>query len=825
MIEYIKKRKKITVRATTIKEQLMIFINCVIENPSFDSQTKDYMSTPIRNFGSRCEVNDKFIEKLAKMGVMDAAISLNEIKETNAGRKNNGRKCRTIRGVPKLMDANKAGGPKSEECILILCEGDSAKAGIMSGLSKEDRDFIGVFPLKGKLLNTKDISAKRINENAEITNIKKIVGLQSGKIYNKEEKQKLLRYGKVLFMTDQDLDGSHIKGLCINLFHSQWHDLVKIDDFLGFMNTPILKATKGKKCLSFYTDSAYSNWKKENDIKGWKIKYYKGLGTSTSKEFKEYFAKKRIVTFKFKKNCDDSIDKAFNKNRADDRKDWLGNYNKNGVLDVKRKQISYEDFIDKELIHFSKYDCERSIPSLIDGYKTSTRKIVYAAMKRNLVKEIKVAQSAGYVSEHSAYHHGEMSLNKAIVGLAQEYTGSNNINTLLPNGQFGTRMDGGKDAASERYIYTQLNPLIKHVLNPLDNPILNYLDDDGTSVEPEYYLPIIPMTLVNGGKGIGTGYSYEGQSYNPLEISNYLKNRLKGKESDCNLKPYYEGFTGKIQQLNSQKYLLRGNFKVLSVDTIQITELPIGTWTLQYKTFLESLMEDKTKKPVVKKIKDMCTDSLIDFTVTFHPGVLSTLISKKDKNIKEINMLEKTLRLYTTKSSTNMNLFDNEQKLKKYSTIKDIIDIYYPVRYQGFIDRKKHMLKELLRIIKVLSNKARFIEEQCENIIDLRKKKKQIVIELLQNRNYDIVDDDKEYKYLRTMTFEQLEEENIEKLRNQCDEKKKIYDELMKKTPEELWLADLKCFDKNYILYLEERKARIAGKKLKRKKKSAKSKK
>ena len=274
------------------------------------------------------------------------------------------------------------------------------------------------------------------------------------------------------------------------------------------------------------------------------------------------------------------------------------------------------------------------------------------------------------------------------------------------------------------------------------------------------------------------------------------------KETDCNLEPYYEGFTGKTIKLDSKKYLLKGNYKVLSVDTVQITELPVGTWTTPYKVFLESLMEDKKKKPIVKKIKDMCTDSLIDYTVTFHPGILSTLISKKDKNIKQINMLEKTLKLYTTKSNTNMNLFDNEQKLKKYSTIKDIIDIYYPVRYQGYIDRKEHMLKDLLRIIKVLSNKARFIEEQCDNVIDLRKKKKQIVIELLKERNYDIIDNDPEYKYLRSMTFEQLEEENIEKLRNQCNEKKKLYDELYNKTPEKLWLDDLKCFDKNYLLYL-----------------------
>jgi len=212
IIVYIEKKKKVRVKATTIKEQLMLFTNCVIENPSFDSQTKDYMNTPTSKFGSKCEISDKFIDKVVKMGVMDAAISLTEIKDNKAAKKTDGRKSRSIRNIPKLIDANWAGGNKSAQCILILCEGDSAKAGIVSGLSKEDRNRFGVFPLKGKLMNTKDILQSRINDNAEITNIKKIIGLETGKEYTPELAKKILRYGHVMFMTDQDLDGSHIKG-------------------------------------------------------------------------------------------------------------------------------------------------------------------------------------------------------------------------------------------------------------------------------------------------------------------------------------------------------------------------------------------------------------------------------------------------------------------------------------------------------------------------------------------------------------------------------------------------------------------------------------
>lgn len=821
MCAYIEKKKKIKVKPVTIKEQIMLFINCVIENPSFDSQTKECMNTPQNKFGSKFDISEKFIDKLAKMGVMDSAISLTEIKDTKAAKKTDGRKVRSIRGIPKYMGANWAGSSKSEKCTLILCEGDSAKAGIVSGLSKEDRNMYGVFPLKGKLLNTLDIPQHRVNQNPEITNIKKILGLITGKEYSKKD-IKTLRYSKVLFMTDQDLDGSHIKGLCINMFHSQWHDLVKIPNFFGFMNTPILKATKGKKVKEFYNESKYNQWKAANNNgKGWKIKYYKGLGTSTSKEFKEYFAKKQIVYFKYSGDeSDDAIDKVFNKTRADDRKDWLGNYNKDSVLNPDTNQIHYEDFIDREMIHFSKYDCERSIPNLMDGFKTSTRKILFAAYKKNLKCEIKVAQFAGYVSEHSAYHHGEMSLNKAIIGQAQEFVGSNNINVLLPNGQFGTRLEGGKDHASERYIFTQLNPLTEFIIKKSDEPILNYLDDDGTPVEPDYYLPIIPMILVNGGKGIGTGFSYEGLSYNVDQIIRYLKTKLSGKTFTGEIQPYYEGFTGDIIKLNKDRFLIKGKYQIISHDTIKVTELPIGTWTSPWKAFLETLMDDKSKKkkkPIVKNYIDSCTDTIVDFTIKFHPNVLPDLISKKiDQNI---NQLEKTLRLTTTKSTTNMFLFDENQRLAKYNDIYAIIDKYFPIRYKGYVDRKQYLIDALSKELVKISNKARFIKENCDNVIDLRRKKKDVVIQLLTQRQYDLIEGDDDFKYLRKMPMDSVTEEEYEKLLNEKQEKETTLESIKTTSIETMWLTELNDLTKAYKKYQNDRIVRTKGLKAKIKKK------
>jgi DNA topoisomerase-2 len=495
--DLIEKKKKVKVNPNTIKEQLILFVRCDIENPAFDSQTKDFMNTPSSKFGSKCDVSDKFIEKVAKMGVMDAALQLTEVKENKAAKKTDGTKTKSIRGIPKLTDANWAGTEKSKDCIIIFCEGDSAKAGIISGLTSEDRNTIGVYPMKGKILNVRGEPVKRISENKEIAEIKKILGLETGKKYDSiEHVNKHLRYGKVLFMTDQDLDGSHIKGLGINLFQSEWPTLANIPGFIGFMNTPILKAKKGSVELDFYNDGEYNEWKEENDEKGWKIKYYKGLGTSTGKEFREYFEKKKFVGFEHTEKSDDSIDMVFNKKRAEDRKDWLKFYDRDAYLDTAKSSVSYEEFINRELIHFSKYDCDRSIPNLMDGLKISLRKILYSAFKKNLTTEIKVAQFSGYVSEHSGYHHGEASLNAAIVGMAQNFVGSNNINLFMPNGQFGTRLQGGKDSASERYIFTQLNKITRSLFPSHDDNVLTYLNDDGLLVEPVYYAPIIPMVLV-----------------------------------------------------------------------------------------------------------------------------------------------------------------------------------------------------------------------------------------------------------------------------------------------------------------------------------------
>ena len=775
------------------------------------------MNTPSTKFGSKCEVTDKFIEKVAKMGVMDAACALTEVKENKAAKKTDGIKSKSVRGIPKLTDANWAGTEKSAECIIIFCEGDSAKAGIISGLSSDDRNTIGVYPMKGKILNVRGETIKKISENKEISEIKKILGLETSKKYlTIEDVYKNLRYGKVLFMTDQDLDGSHIKGLGINLFQSEWASLANIPGFIGFMNTPILKAKKGNVELDFYNDGEYNEWKKENDNKGWKIKYYKGLGTSTGKEFREYFEKKKIVGFEHSEKSDDAIDMVFNKKRADDRKDWLKLYDRNAYLDTTKTNVSYEEFINRELIHFSKYDCDRSIPNLMDGLKISLRKILFSGFKKNLTSEIKVAQFSGYVSEHSGYHHGEASLNAAIVGMAQNFVGSNNINLFMPNGQFGTRLQGGKDSASERYIFTQLNKITRSIFPITDDNILTYLNDDGTTVEPIYYAPIIPMILINGTKGIGTGFSTDIMCYNPLNIIEYIKNKLLSiADDDIEFIPYYEGFKGTILKITDERYLIKGLYEKIAVDKIKVTELPVGYWTEDFKELIENLIEpgvDKDGKKIpaiIKDYDDLSKDTNVDFTITFMKSKLEEL--EKSKGDYGCNGLEKLLKLYTTNSTTNMHLFDANDTLHKYENIPEIIDAYYETRLKMYETRKEYMIDALEKELVLLSNKAKYIKENLDGTIDLRKKKKNQVIEMLQEKGYNIIDDDEDYKYLIKMTMDSVTEENVDKLLKDTRNKETELEIIKNTTIYKMWITEIDNLREQYIEYKEERAKLMSG--------------
>ena len=805
LVDYISKKKKVTVKQSYIRENIIIFIKSTIDNPAFNSQTKECLTTTATKFGSKFDVSQKFIDTLAKCGIIEKALELSSVKEINALKKSDGKKNTRIRGIPKLEDANWAGSKKSDQCTLILTEGDSAKSMALAGMSIVGRDKYGVFPLRGKLLNVQDEkNLKKLTDNEEINNIKKILGLQTNKEYKSLES---LRYGRVMVLADQDEDGSHIKGLVFNMFHSLWNSLFTYDGFITSMLTPVIKCSKKSQTLSFYSVKDYEKWKEQNNGGvGWNVKYYKGLGTSTPKEAKEYFKELKIVNYSAKNEEDiKAIQLAFGKteNSADMRKEWLSKYDRNLTLDYNQKLVPVQDFINKDLIHFSTSDNIRSIPKLMDGLKPSQRKVIYCAFKRNLTKEIRVAQLAGYVSEHGAYHHGEASLNGTIVNMAQTFVGSNNINLLEPIGQFGTRIQGGKDAAQPRYIHTKLTPLAHKIFNSKDNPLYEYNDDDGLLVEPTTYVPVIPMLLVNGCQGIGTGWSSDIPSYNPLEIIANIKLYLE--DMDLNpMKPWYRGFKGSIKKLSDTTYQTRGVYTV-EEDCVNISELPVETWTDKYKEHLEAITIDgskPSKKQFIRYYKSYCTDEDVNFEIHFPKYEIydNTTVEPKTNMTK----LEKALKLCSTISTTNMVYYDQNNEIRKTTDVLDILRDFCEVRLKFYELRRLHLIGELEKVINMLEVKIKFIQEFISGDILISNKKKTEIIDQLKSRGYptlgksstqtedeDGTSSNTNYDFLLKMPIYNLTKEKIDEFMEKLAKEQEELAKLNTTNNKEMWLSDL----------------------------------
>ncbi|XP_078324208.1 DNA topoisomerase 2-alpha-like isoform X3 [Crassostrea virginica] len=836
LIEVVKKKNKggIAIKPFQVKNHLWIFVNCLIENPTFDSQTKETMTLQAKQFGSKCTLSEKFINQVSKCGIVDNILSWMKFKaQTQLNKKLTSSKTSKMKGIPKLDDANDAGTRNSRDCTLILTEGDSAKSLAVAGLGVVGRDKYGVFPLKGKVLNVREATHKQIMDNAEINNIIKIMGLQFKEKYNDPDTLKNLRYGKLMIMTDQDQDGSHIKGLLINFIHHFWPNLLKYNVVEEFI-TPIVKVTKGKTELSFYSLPEFEEWKRETE--NWhtyRVKYYKGLGTSTSKEAKEYFSDmdRHKIPFKYTGAEDDAaINLAFSKKKIEERKEWLTSWMEdrkrrsemglpeNYLYGKGTKSITYNDFINRELILYSNMDNTRSIPSMVDGLKPGQRKVVFTCLKRNLTKEIKVAQLAGSVAEMSAYHHGEASLMNTIINLAQNFVGSNNLNVLQPIGQFGTRLHGGKDAASPRYIFTSLSPLARMLLNANDDPLLKSNFDDNLKIEPEWYCPIIPMVLVNGAEGIGTGWSTKIPNYDVREIIANIKRMLDG-EDPLPMVPNYKNFKGTIEELSESRCIVSGEVAIIDDQTIEITELPVRTWTQNYKEdVLEPMLHGTEKTPaMISDFKEYHTDSTVKFVVKMTPEKLAAA---------EEQGLHKVFKLQSNITTNTMVLFDHNGCIRRYENITEIIKEYFDVRLNLYQKRKDYLEGLLTAEASRLENIARFIMEKIDGLITIENKPKKELIQMLVRRGYDsdplkrwkelqakdkedVDDDDEEddeestasgtsggpdFNYILNNPLWCLSKEKKEALLKQRDEKKMELESLKRKTKEDLWMDDLEEF-------------------------------
>ena len=768
------KNKGVTIKPQYIRDNLFVFINCLIVNPDFSSQTKEKNITKVQNFGSKFTASEDFIKSLYKSSIVENVLHLADAKEKKLQSKTDGKKTNRVI-IAKLDDANKAGTKESKKCTIIFTEGDSAKTTAISGMSVVGRDYYGAFPLRGKLLNTRTATYAQLSKNEELNNIKQILGLQSGKKYKDVSD---LRYGKILIMTDADTDGFHIKSLLVNFIGNGWPELLK-QDFVSSMVTPVIKLTKRNNILPFYNLSDYNKWKQENNTLGWKVKYYKGLGTSTREEAREYFKSMKTLSYISENKDDDkSLEMAFTKTEAESRKKWiLENIKNPETLDYTKCKVNIKDLVNKELVLFSIEDNIRSIPNLVDGLKPSQRKIIYACIKRNLTLEIKVSQLAGYVSEHTSYHHGEASLMDTIINLAQDFVGSNNINLLEPVGQFGTRLHGGKDASSPRYIFTHLTKAFKEIFNEDDFNLLEYLNDDGQEIEPKFYVPTLPMILINGACGIGTGFSTDVPCFNPDDIKERLLKLVEDEDSDIpEMIPWYKGFTGKIKKVEENKWTTHGTYTV-KANVITVTELPIGTWTNDYKTFLDKLETDN----IIYSYINNSTESSVNFEVKCPLEI----VIEWTQNCE----VEKKLKLVSHLSAKNMYVFNEKNEIVKMESPEEIIYHFWRIRNEYYIKRKNFLEEKLKNELDLISNKLRFVNDIIEDKIVVFKKKISVIEEQLKNNEYKLINNT--YSYLTDMKIHSFSEETLETLNSKKSKITKEYTNVQKMTIKDFWLEDI----------------------------------
>jgi DNA topoisomerase-2 len=766
-----------------VKPQFTVFVRASLVNPSFSNQNKTRLQAPT----PKVVVDPKFIQTVcSKWGFMEKMNEISRAREFISLKKTE--KKRGFKRIEGLDSANKAGGKESAECTLILCEGLSAKTFGLKGLQKgwggkKGRDYFGVFPLRGKVMNARNASTSSISANKEITSVIQALNLKYKTDYTQEDNFNTLSYGKVMIITDSDTDGLHIASLIINMFHVLFPSLLRRDEpFLYSMMTPVAKIfPTSDNPLTFYNDHEYQRELEKLTGKKFRTKYYKGLGSSSDQEIKDTFGEK-VVSFQLDDKADQTLHMVFSKTTADDRKRWMENYDPN-AYETPGDIYNITDFVNNEHIRFSIDDCKRNIPNLCDGLKLSQRKILYTLFKRNLTyngKSMKVAQLAGSVAELSNYHHGEQCLYDTIVKLAQEFVGSlNNITLLSRDGQFGSRSFLGRDAANGRYIHTKMEKWTRTLFPECDDDLLTYTLDDGLKVEPDNYYPIVPLILINGTRAaIGTGWSSNVPSHNPFEIIECIHKWLDNKEGFKlpEITPYFNGFTGKIEKIGPNKYKCIGVLAEIENDskkkrskseTHRIDEIPIDLSLDKMKDFLEGLLEDKK----LKSFKNYSTPNKCQFEFTpsdiFKPTI-------------------NNLNLSSDISLTNVVLF-NDGRIKKYDTLHEIFIEFCCKRYSLYERRKHKMIQSLEQTLCEEKTKHRFILDVMENRLIVFKKSETEVEEQLKKLKYN----QEFYSMLYAIQVRSFTNDHILSLEKKIKDFEKQLKELKATTIDAMWKNEL----------------------------------
>lgn len=758
-------KRKLKPSSKLIKDALFVIVRMDVVNPVFESQCKTILASKVSKFKSQWQPSQKFCKSLLKSSIFEHLIEVFSNKLDKQMARQDGKKSCSVT-VPKLIDAKYAGTVKSDQCVLILAEGDSALSMLLSGVtSNRLQKTVGLFPLRGKLLNCATAGKSKLMVNTEIQNLKKIIGLSNGRIY---KDTKALRYGKILVATDADDDGQHILGLVLTMFHKLYPNLIS----LGYVNrfvTPLLIAKKGNTLIELFTLQEYKDWKaKTSKNSSYTVKFYKGLGSSTNADAKRYFSNMSRYSKELQRPKDglSSLDMFFSKDHIEARKIY--------VKQPKHQYIegTLDGFVKGPLHGYARSSLIRAIPS-IDGFKESTRKILWTCLDKKIYgekKDIKVSELAGLVSKYSHYHHGETSLQGAIVTLARRFKTINSVPLLVNSGQFGSYVGGGADSASARYIFTRLEERCKLIFNSADFMVLPRQIVDGELAETKLLAPLLPWSLVNGAAGIGTGFSTNIFPYNIHDVIEAASCIIQGT-TPVNMTPSFNNWDGVIASFDGY-FTSTGKHTLMSSTKIHISSLPIGVFPTM---FLRTLNKLKTNG-MLKSFDTQHTEHGPQFTVTFvsHCDMISALSLTKKHSLQ------------------NMHLLDCNGILRKYDSAIAILEDYVLFKVNVTSKRISCQIKNLQVEINTLRHIQTFIALFLNGDIPLKGMNESNINNVLKKHNIE-----KFQEKLLNLPLRRLTQHEINRATSKMEHMHKQLIALQETSPSKTYLAELRTFQKS----------------------------
>lgn len=764
---------------TFLKHHAIMVVTALIDNPKFSSQTKDKLETKVKDYGWKWSPSEEFVDKVGKTSLVEKAILAAREKSDMDAQK--ATKTTTARH-PTVAKYDAASFLYKPGSTLIITEGDSAKSFAVSGtaaLELKERKLYGIYPIRGKFLNVRDISMKVISDNKVAMELLKILGLQLGMKHDPDTIKKL-PYQRLMVLSDQDVDGSHIAGLLFNLVDAVAPSLLAHKpDFLCRFATSLIRVSlpKTKKDIGFYSQGEYETWKEDrmaNDLSIGTAKYFKGLGTSSGEQAKEYFRDLKTNTIVMRhsgKGCSESLDLFFNKKRSDDRKAFLlsdANH-PDAHVPYQDEETFLKTFVTQELLpQFAMASLVRAIPHVNDGFKEAHRKVFFGFRDMPQKTELSVANAAGKIASRTNYHHRGTAMEETIIGMAANYAGTGNLNLLVPNGQFGIRHK--HTAASAAYPKTCLNdPLHKLLFPPADDVVLTYVEDEGIEVEPESYSPVICTALCFGTHGIATGWSTDLPQYNPKDVLNCTLKFLEDDEMTP-LVPYFRGFQGNVVVVPDDPltFFVRGLVEVKG-DCIHVHDVPPMRETEAYK-------EDWLEAGHTVSKGDNYTDIAVHWVV---------------KPCKPLTDPLKELGLEKKISLNNMHLLGPHGKIKKYLSPHEILKDHAVTRLEVYKKRLAHQEEVCTWDLHVISNKVAYIQAWLDTKFDTRWYDGDAeCIAAIQALN--IQSDSKgSYDYLLDMPNKALNKERVEKLKAEEAKKREILERIKATTATQAWKDDL----------------------------------